>query len=70
LRSGSRRGDRGATPPELSDWQAGLRDSLARSALAREAVFGGATALSAVYLHHRRSEDIDLFLQREPVFRT
>jgi predicted nucleotidyltransferase component of viral defense system len=33
--------------------------------LAREATFGGGTALSAVYLHHRFSEDLDFFLPRE-----
>jgi predicted nucleotidyltransferase component of viral defense system len=33
--------------------------------LARQATFGGGTALSAVYLHHRFSEDLDFFLPRE-----
>ena len=33
--------------------------------MAREATFGGATALAVLYLHHRRSEDLDFFLTRE-----
>lgn len=32
---------------------------MARSPLASSSTFGGATALAAVYLHHRRSEDLD-----------
>jgi hypothetical protein len=31
------------------------------SPLARDATFGGATALSVVHLHHRTSEDVDFF---------
>jgi predicted nucleotidyltransferase component of viral defense system len=42
-----------------------MLDAIARSPLARVATFGGATALAAVYLHHRRSEDLDLFLPRD-----
>jgi predicted nucleotidyltransferase component of viral defense system len=34
---------------------------VAKSALAQRVTFGGATALSAVYLHHRRSHDLDFF---------
>jgi hypothetical protein len=40
--------------------------ALAKTSLAKDAVFGGATALSVLYLHHRRSDDIDLFLERMP----
>jgi hypothetical protein len=40
--------------------------SLAASKLAHEATFGGATALSAVFLHHRLSEALGFFLFREP----
>lgn len=34
--------------------------------MAKQAVFGGATALSLLYLHHRCSDDIDLFFSRMP----
>jgi hypothetical protein len=40
--------------------------ALAKTSLAKDPVFGGATALSVLYLHHRRSDDIELFLGRMP----
>jgi predicted nucleotidyltransferase component of viral defense system len=38
---------------------------VAGAKLAREITFGGGSALSAVYLHHRVSEDLDFLMQRE-----
>jgi predicted nucleotidyltransferase component of viral defense system len=52
-------------PPELVAWQVEVLAVVARSRLAAEVVFGGGAALAAVYLHHRRSEDLDFFLDRE-----
>lgn len=37
---------------------------VAESDLSKELVFGGGTALAAVHLHHRTSEDVDFFLMR------
>ena len=65
MRSGSKREAQPAAPPELVPWQADVLRAVARSKLAREVTFGGATALAAVFFHHRRSEDIELFLRRE-----
>ncbi|HKY37903.1 MAG TPA: nucleotidyl transferase AbiEii/AbiGii toxin family protein [Polyangiaceae bacterium] len=53
-------------PRELSAWQKHALLEVGRTPLGREATFGGATALSVAYLHHRRSEDLDFFLTREP----
>ena len=50
--------------PELADWQARVLEDIRSVALARELVFGGGSALSALYLHHRASEDLDFFLRR------
>lgn len=33
--------------------------------MGREVVFGGGAALAALYLHHRKSEDLDFFMTRE-----
>lgn len=52
-------------PVVLTAWQAKAVDVVAGMALAREIRFGGATALSAVHLQHRRSVDLDFFLPRE-----
>ncbi|MBI4614631.1 MAG: nucleotidyl transferase AbiEii/AbiGii toxin family protein [Planctomycetes bacterium] len=52
-------------PPELLPWQVEALEAVAGSSLASEVVFGGGSALSAVHLHHRFSEDLDFFLQRE-----
>lgn len=52
-------------PLELAPWQIAAVDAVARTPLARELRFGGATALSAVHLHHRRSVDLDFFLPRQ-----
>lgn len=38
---------------------------MAGSALSRELVFGGGAALAALHLHHRKSEDLDFFCNRE-----
>jgi predicted nucleotidyltransferase component of viral defense system len=38
---------------------------VAESQLAAELVFGGGAALAALHLHHRKSEDLDFFGQRE-----
>lgn len=51
---------------ELSAWQKHALAAVRESELGREATFGGATALCVAYLHHRRSEDLDFFLSREP----
>jgi predicted nucleotidyltransferase component of viral defense system len=61
LRSGSKKGPTRRRPPELAAWQRHVIDVVAASPLAEVATFGGATALSAVYLHHRRSLDLDFF---------
>lgn len=53
-------------PRELRSWQSRVLAAVAAMPLAREATFGGRAALSVAYLHHRRSEDLDFFLQREP----
>lgn len=63
MKSGSKR--RPDDPPELHRWQIEVIDLVAHSRLASESVFGGGAALSAVHLHHRRSEDVDFFLMRE-----
>jgi hypothetical protein len=65
LKSGSKKERTAGASPELERWQVAMLEAVARSPLARAATFGGATALAAVYLHHRRSEDIDLFLPRD-----
>lgn len=52
-------------PPELASWQLAVLDAVARLPLAKELRFGGGSALAAVYLHHRRSEDLDFFAMRE-----
>lgn len=51
--------------PELKAWQNRLLDAIAISPVAGRCTFGGATALSAVYLHHRTSEDLDFFFPTE-----
>jgi len=66
LRSGSKRSATSNAPPELRAWQLRVLIALGKTSLAKDAVFGGATALSLFYLHHRRSDDIDLFLERMP----
>ncbi|MEJ7730408.1 MAG: nucleotidyl transferase AbiEii/AbiGii toxin family protein [Polyangiaceae bacterium] len=38
---------------------------VATSRIAPELVFGGGAALAALHLHHRTSDDLDFFLQRE-----
>lgn len=38
---------------------------MARDQLASVVTFGGGTALAAAYLHHRLSEDLDFFSERE-----
>jgi hypothetical protein len=65
LRSGSKKDPTTSASPDLERWQSALLDAVARSPLARTATFGGATALAAVYLHHRSSEDLDFFLPRD-----
>ena len=60
-----KKGAKATAPPELTSWQVRVLDAVARSPLANDATFGGATALAAVYLHHRRSADLDFFLLRE-----
>ncbi len=67
LKSGSKRGPTRPSdaPRELRPWQNQVLDALASTALASQATFGGATALAVVYLHHRRSDDLDFFLLRE-----
>jgi hypothetical protein len=37
----------------LRTWQRRVLAALAKTSLAKDAVFGGATALSVLYLHHR-----------------
>jgi predicted nucleotidyltransferase component of viral defense system len=54
-----------AHPPELLDWQVDVLARVARARLAKELVFAGGAALSAVHLHHRLSEDLDFFARRE-----
>ena len=66
MRSGSKRSATSSAPPELHPWQRRVLAALAKTSLAKDAVFGGATALSVLYLHHRRSDDIDLFFERMP----
>jgi len=63
LRSGSKR--IAARPPELAAWQLRTLDAVASSALEREVVFGGGAALAALHLHHRVSEDVDFFAERQ-----
>ena len=63
MSSGSKR--RPGAPPELLGWQVDLLATVARSRLGASLVFGGGAALAAVYLHHRLSEDLDFFLERE-----
>jgi hypothetical protein len=63
LKSGSKRN--AVRPPELSAWQERALDIVASSPIGREVVFGGGAALAACYLHHRRSQDLDFFLNRE-----
>jgi predicted nucleotidyltransferase component of viral defense system len=63
LRSGSRKS--AGRPRELSAWQHQAIERLAGLPIAREVVFGGGAALTALYLHHRTSEDLDFFLERE-----
>jgi hypothetical protein len=65
LKFGSKRDPTASASPELKGWQQALLTAVARSPLARSATFGGATALAAIYLHHRRSEDLDFFLMRD-----
>jgi predicted nucleotidyltransferase component of viral defense system len=65
LKSGSKKEATTPALPELTSWQLRVLDAVARSSLANDATFGGATALAAVYLHHRRSADLDFFLLRE-----
>ncbi len=55
-----------APPPELADWQVRALEEVVATPLAQCAVFGGGASLAAVHLHHRRSEDLDLFLPHEP----
>jgi hypothetical protein len=63
LRSGSKKSrDR---PRELATWQHLALERIAASRIGRELVFGGGAALSALYLHHRISEDLDFFIDRE-----
>jgi predicted nucleotidyltransferase component of viral defense system len=64
LKSGSKKRPT-AQPPELTPWQVKVVDLIARDPLAKVVTFGGGTALSAAYLHHRLSEDIDFFSLRE-----
>jgi hypothetical protein len=52
-------------PPELAQWQLDVIERVARSKLEPEVVLGRGVALSVVHLHHRRSDDVDFFLQRE-----
>jgi len=46
---------------ELNALQRQVLDLFARSALREKFYWTGGTLLSAVYLHHRRSEDLDFF---------
>lgn len=64
MASGSKRNHAG-TPPELTAWQSAVLEAVGKSPLAAEITFGGGAALAAVYLHHRRSEDLDFFCARE-----
>lgn len=64
MRSGSKR-DAPARPPELAAWQLRALDKVAASRVGSEVVFGGGAALAALHLHHRTSEDLDFFLERE-----
>ncbi|MBK7578835.1 MAG: nucleotidyl transferase AbiEii/AbiGii toxin family protein [Myxococcales bacterium] len=52
-------------PPELQERQLDAWQAVAASDVASELVFGGGAALAMMHLHHRRSEDLDFFLQRE-----
>ena len=61
----SRAGTPPETPPELRPWQVLVLDAVAASPLGAELTFGGGTALAAVHLHHRVSEDLDFFAMRE-----
>lgn len=63
MRSGSRRG--AGQPPELAPWQVRAIEIVASSRLCSEVVFGGGAALAAVHLHHRKSADVDFFVDRE-----
>lgn len=64
--SGKRKNTRKAlASPELSSWQLDVLETVRSSPLARDLVFGGGAALSAVYLHHRTSIDLDFFVARE-----
>jgi hypothetical protein len=49
------------TSPDLSPGQQLLLDRLAASDLGEVFYLSGGTALSAFHLHHRRSDDLDLF---------
>ena len=61
----SRAGKPPEPPPELRPWQILVLDAVAASPLGAELTLGGGTALAAVYLHHRVSEDLDFFAMRE-----
>lgn len=50
--------------PELLVWQRRALEIVTRSPLASTSTFAGGAALSAVFLHHRRTEDLDFFLSR------
>ncbi len=63
MRSGSKKS--AGRLPELASWQQKALRKVAETALGQEVVFGGGAALAALYLHHRTSEDLDFFLERE-----
>lgn len=54
------------TVGELSDGQRAFLDHLVASELVESLYLSGGTALAAFHLHHRNSEDLDLF-SRHPI---
>lgn len=59
-----KRRKRASRASELSTWQRRVLDIVKDSSIPEIAKFGGGAALSAVFLHHRRTADLDFFLDR------